>query len=90
MAQYIRLLIKGPQAEAERTLAQREVPYKEAWGRKGAVTNSTMAIIPYSDALVEVAQRWMAEQPAIIQGYGYPDGTLLWFTIENRNEDEWK
>lgn len=36
---------------------------------------------------LERLMQWFADQPAIIPGYGYPDGTLLIYSIHEKRSE---
>ena len=68
---------------------------KEAARRRGLYVPSS-TITPHSDTAHEfrarcftddrgllAIQRWLAEEPPVIQGYGFPPGTLLFFRLQD-------
>lgn len=76
MDPLLALLVKGDLAAAQEACEARGIPVDGMLHLKHHQTRIYAPIGFLSSAL-----QWFAERREIVPGYGYPDGTLLWYHV---------
>jgi hypothetical protein len=67
------LIVKGSLEKATESAISHGIA---VWPKKEISSNSAVL---YTDAGLLEISAWLAEIPSLIPGYGYPDGTLLYY-----------